>query len=245
MGTSAAYDAPPSWGNLKSEVTRAADEGSIAPATAQQILRHYVHENGGVRQIARGATSGGGGGRVGSGAAARQVAGRVGGFVSDVAAFGLPEALKRAGLSELIGRPVADILNGLLDKLGGPGSTMDDVDARAALSSLQEKLLADAADAEAVEQVFTDANANIDQVLQDFFGFYLYEQFCRVFYERLVQRVGEMQAQSFLGQIREFILSSLANRTIGLNIAQIDWPGSEGAEMVSDIMEATLAVFGS
>src|SRR5271167_746426 len=113
MGTSTSYSAPPSWGSLKGEVTRAAAAGSLAPADAAQLVRHYIQDNGGSSAIARG------GGVVGKGRTAQAVAGRLGGFISDVAAFGLNEALRRAGLPELIGRPLSELLAGLLDKIGG------------------------------------------------------------------------------------------------------------------------------
>lgn len=245
MGTSAGYDAPPSWGNVKGEVTRVAAEGTFAPARARRLLGDFIRQNGGARRLARGPETTSRGGTIGSGGAAREVARRIGAFTSNVAALGLSEALRREGLSDLIGRPTAELLNGLIDRLGGPSTTIDHTDARAALSALRDKLLADAADAEAVERILTETNANIDQVLRDFFGFYLFEQFCRVFYERLVQRVGDMQAENFLAQIKDFIVSALANRTAGQKIADIDWTGRAGAEIVSDIMQQTLTVFGS
>lgn len=237
MGTSTSYSAPPSWGSLKGEVTRAAAAGSLAPAQAAELIRHYVRENGGSSAIARG------GGVVGKGRTAQAVAGRLGGFISDVAAFGLNEALRRAGLPELIGRPLSEILAGLLDKIGGPANTIDDVDARNALARLQDKLLADAEDPDEVEQILSAQASELEAVLIEFFSFYLFEQFCRVFFERLMQRVGELKAQSFLNDIESFIRSVLLNRTSGRNLSGIDWAGPEGQALVADIMEATLKVF--
>lgn len=242
MGTSTSYSAPPSWGDLKATVTRAAGGGALAPGAARQIVRDYIDRNGGASGMARG--SGGGGGRVGSSGAARAVAGRLGGFITDVGTYGLDEALRRAGLSELVSRPVREILAGLLDHLGGSSSTLDDVDARAALSRLQDELLGDAEDAAEVERILAGQAAQLELVLEMFFGFYLFEQFCRVFFERLVQRVGETRAHSFLSEIEGFLRSALVNRTVGRDLAGIDWTGSEGRTLVTDILESTLRVFG-
>ncbi len=64
------------------------------------------------------------------------------------------------------------------------------------------------------------------------------------FFERLVQRVGDTRAYSFLNEISDFIKSTLINRTTERDIGQIDWTGREGETMVADIMEMTLRVFG-
>src|SRR5690348_12048336 len=137
MGTSTSYSAPGSWGPLKSEVTRAANEGAASAATAGSILGHYVQQNGGVARMSGGAGSGG---TVG-GSAGRAVAQRLGGFISAVGEVGLEEALRREGLADLVGRPLQEILAALLNRLGGPASSIDDVDARTALARLQEEVL--------------------------------------------------------------------------------------------------------
>ena len=100
-------------------------------------------------------------------------------------------------------------------------------------------------DADEVERILQARVENLDEFLARYFGFYLYEQFCRVFFERLVQRVGESTALSFLNDIREFILASITNRLAGRSARGVDWAGNEGATFCSAIMEATLEVFTS
>lgn len=241
MGTSKGYSAPGSWGPLKSEVTLAAKTGAAPEQSAGHILAHFIQQNGGAGRIARG---GGSGGTIG-GAAGRLVGQRLGGFVSAVRDLGLAEALRGEGLSDLIGRPVHEILAALLDRLGGPASTIDDVDARTALAVLEEEYLSEAVDADDVERILQGQAANLDGLLGRYFGLYLYEQFCRVFFERLVQRVGEPRALSFLNDIQAFIEASVANR-LGLRPAtSVDWSGLEGKRLSADIMQATYEVFTS
>jgi hypothetical protein len=241
MGTSKGYSAPGSWGPLKSEVTVAARTGAAPAQTAGRILGHFIQQNGGAGRMAHG---GGSGGTIG-GASGRAVAQRLGGFISAVGDVGLAEALRREGLSELIGRPIREVLAGLLDKLGGSASTIDDVDARTALAALQDEYLAEAVDAAEVERILQGLVPDLDDVLGRYFGFYLYEQFCRVFFERLVQRVGEPKALSFLKDIQAFIVASLANRLGSRSVAGVDWKGPEGSRLCADIMQATLDVFTS
>lgn len=242
MGTSTGYSAPPAWAELKADVTRAAGAGPLSNESARQILRDHVRGNGGARAMARGASPREG--SVGGGRSARTTASRLGGFLADVGTFGFTEALRRAGLADLVGRPINEVLDALVDRLGGPASTIDDADARAALSRLRNELLAEAVDAAEVERILAEQAGDIDGVLRDYFGYYLYEQFCRVFFERLIQRVGEARAHSFLEEIEGFIRSMLENQTFDRDLTLIDWSGREGSELVAGIMETTLGVFG-
>ena len=113
----------------------------------------------------------------------------------------VPLDLQRLLLSSdwaIFGKPVSEVLLGLLDRLGGNSSTIDEADARQALSDLQEELFAEATDAEKIEAVLLDAAQNLENLLERFFGYYIFEQFSRVSFERLVQRVGDLKATSFL-----------------------------------------------
>jgi hypothetical protein len=244
MGTSTGYSAPPSWGDLKSDVTRAGGAGALVPNTARGLMQSFIQHNGGANAIARGGAGGGGGGSVARGRAARATAGRLGGFISEVGRVGLDQALRDAGWADLVGRPVPEVMAALLDRLGGEASTIDDVDARMALARLQDKYFADAVDAAELDQRLVEQAPQLEVVLHDYFGFYLYEVFCRVFFERLVQRLGDTRAHSFLDQIRDFITAALANRAAGTDIRRIDWTGPAGQALTADIMEATLTVFG-
>jgi hypothetical protein len=244
MGTSAPYDAPPNWGELKAEVTRIARDANIPEARLRRLVQSVVHANGGRTEMARGGRQGAAGG-AGSAEPARAVAGRLANFISDVQQYGLAEAAKRAGLGDLGGKPVSEVLNALLDRLGGDSSSIDDADARQALSDLQEELLAEAQTVDEVEAILSDEALNLESLLERFFGHYIFEQFSRVFYERLVQRVGAQQAISFLVQIKEFIQSSLAGRAMERDLSKVDWGGAEGTNIVSEICSQTLEVFGA
>ena len=239
MGTSTSYSAPGSWGPLKSEVTRAANEGAASAATAGSIVGHYIQQNGGAARMSGGRGSGG----VVGGSAGRAVAQRLGGFISAVGDVGLEEALRREGLADMVGRPLQEILAALLDRLGGSASSIDDVDARTALARLQEEILKNAATPEDVEKILKEQAIDLDVVLRDYFGLYLFEQFCRVFFERLVQKRGESKALAFLDDIKEFIKASLTNRVGRRTLSKIAWAGAEGAKLCSEIMHATLTVF--
>lgn len=241
MGTSTSYDAPTSWSALKAKITRAAGSGGISRETARNIIADHISNNGGARGWAHGGRRGG----VGTGNTARQIAAGFGLFISTVGQVGLNEALRKSGLQHLVGQPVKLILDGLLVFLGGSGSAIDDVDARMALSHLRDKLLSEATSAEEVEKILQNQLNNIDELLRDYFSFYLFEQFCRVYFERLEKNVGAAKAYSFLNEINDFLGATLHNRTFDRNLASIDWAGEEGKRLVTEIMQTTFEIFGA
>lgn len=244
MGTSQSYSAPPTWGDLKTQISQISKEDIVPPYKSKQLIRSFINHNGGARVLSGKERGAAGGGAVASGGAARTIANRVASFISTVGGVGFNDALQQFGWADLIGRPVQEVLHALLDRLGGDSSTIEDVDARMALSKLQEKYFADADTPEKLEELLCQQVDRLEPFLAEFFGLYLHELFCRVFFERLIQRVGETKAHSFLEVIGDVINATLNNRTAELNLGNVDWNGPGGASMISDIMETTLDILG-
>jgi hypothetical protein len=238
MGTSTDYSAPPAWGPLKADITRAANH-ALTPARAGELLRDHIATNGGAEQIASR------GGLLGAGRSSRSVARSLGGFISQVANLGLTEALRQNGLQELVGKSPTEILLGIVSLCGGTNGSIDAVDARTAASKVMDELCEHAETADDVEKVLK-AHADgteLADLLMKYFGYYLYEQFCRLFFAQLVKKHGEQRAESFLGDILDFIRSALRNRVLGLDVARIRWFDSEGDHISAQIMQQTLEVF--
>lgn len=242
MGTSAGYEAPttPDWGNLKNRVSRTAKHGYASPHSARSTLNDFIRTSGGARNISRG------GGAIGVGRSAQNTARRLADFVSSVGAIGLRQALESFGLSELVGKPASEIIPALVDKLGGPSSTINDTDARKALSKVMDELLSDLDTPEQVEEALSQVMESeaLEGLLNLFFRYYLYEQFCRVFYERLESRVGRANADSYLDSIFDTIKSALDLMTSDRDLGQIDWAGTEGQKIVDQILQDTFEIFG-
>ena len=238
MGTSADYSAPPNWGGLKGNVTRAG-RNRLTPSKAAQLLRDHISHNGGSRAIASGR------GQLGSGDTAKRIARSFGGFVDQVADVGLAEALRQHGFQDLVGRSAQETLLGILSLCGGTDGSIDSVDARNAFSLTMDDLCGESATADDVEAVLgtlTDG-VRMAELLMTFFAHYLFEQFCRVYFGQLIQKHGDQRAESFLDDIFDYIESRLQNQLVGQNAADIDWFGQDGEQLTTQIMQDTLAVF--
>ncbi len=238
MGTSADYAAPPNWSNVKGDVTRSGGR-SLTPAKSRELLRDYVSMSGGASRMSRG------GGQLGSGGTARNAARSLGGFISAVATEGLDSALRDSGFQDLIGKSVTEILLGIVSLCGGTDGDIDSVDARNALSRTLDEICADAATPDELEAILRSQmdGDGLGELMMSYFGNYLFEQFCRVFFGQLVKKHGDIKANSFLQSIRDVIKSDLKHKTLGLDLAQVDWFGKEADTVASLIMQNTLAVF--
>ena len=239
MGTSTDYSAPPNWGVIKGNVTRSGGH-TLTPTRARELIRDHIATNGGSRQMSSGR------GQLGSGATARKAAQRLGGFLSSVARDGLDAALRSNGLEDLLGKSVRETVLGIVALCGGTDGDQDSVDARNALSETMDTLCKGANTTDELGACFeAQVNANaLGKLMMIYFGNYLYQQFCRVFFAQLVKKHGDQRAASFLGAIKDVIKSSLENETVDMNLATIDWFGNEGKRIAKTIMQNTLAVYG-
>ncbi|MYA72285.1 hypothetical protein F4009_13135 [Candidatus Poribacteria bacterium] len=241
MGTSTNYKAPtsPQWKKLKGKVTRLTGQGSLSSTSRKEIVRDYVNVNYG---SSRGTTNRG---RAARRRAAQSVAQSIGGFFSSVASEGFQKAFEDAGLGSLEGKTVSEIAHSLLDHLGGPSNTLDEADARTALCDLMDEILNDADGPEDVEEVMEMRTHGValDNLLRRFFGYYIYEQFCKDFYGQLVANIGNKEAAESIDEIRDYVCEALKEATGDQEISQIDWDGSQGQQIVEEILQETLEVF--
>lgn len=223
----------------------------------QQLLSRYLQtlrsSSGAASQGGVGSGGGGGGGSgsrgggttsTGVGRSATRVGRNLGGFATRVSQVGLTETLREFDLGHLVGRPAAEVAYALVDQLAGPGSTMDENLARIALDRLREELLGNAQSYEDVERALNSAVERMQVIglVVRFYGHYIYERFCRDFYERVVQRVGREKMQRKIASIRRTIFASLEAK-VAIGGPNIDWRGREGQELAERILEQTFDIF--
>lgn len=240
MGTSKGYDAPttPQWGELKGKVSRLAKEGRPGSDKTKELVGQFIRANGGSQGVAR---NGGMGAK-----SAQAIARNLGSFLSLVNHVGINEALKQTGLEHLKGKATSDIVLLLIDYFGEDSSTIDQVDARNALSQLMDEMFEEVDGFDEISQIIEGRSNsdNLTEILGKFFGYYVYQQFCRSFYERLASKVGNTQADAFLNDILDYIKSEITFLTLDKDITQVDWNGQEGEAICVHILEKTLDVFG-
>jgi hypothetical protein len=162
-----------------------------------------------------------------------------------VATSGVTVATIKFGIGTLEGKSTREIAMSLTDALGGPATTMNDADARSALARLVNELLKDIPPLQVEDKLQQIARGpDFTSMLYRFFGYYIFEQFNRMFYARL-QRLNQGSAAQFLKNGLHCIQWMLRNRTENIDIRRIRWGGQEGAGLVSEVMESTFQIFSA
>jgi len=249
MGTSTGYNMPKGgdWTPLKNDATSFAKHGGHGLINPKSLLGSYLQANGGAQAIAQGI--GGSGGHSGSryriGSSARSAGAKLGGFLSSVATQGLDTTLQEVELGHLIGKSATEICAGLLDILTDSASTLDDHATRKALSNVFDDLFKLDTPYEDIEQAL---NQSLDEkgiilIMVDFFGYYLYELFCRDFYEDWQKKVGTDQTKRSLRQVKNCIFAEVESEFANKTIDSIDWSGLAGTSLAEKIMQDTLEIF--
>jgi hypothetical protein len=192
-----------------------------------------------------GAVGGGGAGDSGARQSAQRVGQNLGRFFSTVATEGVPVAAQEFGVATLEGKSTREIARRLTDALGGPATTTNDTDARNALTRLMNELLKDVPANQVPDRLEQVARGpDFANVLYRFFGYYIFEQFNRIFYARL-QRLNQSSAAQFLKNGLHCIQWMLRSLTESIDVRRIRWSSAEGAKLVTDVMERIFRIFSA
>ncbi len=242
------------WTPLKTEASKFVKnddtDSDNTNLSAERLISHYLrvlkNSGYGSSEGGKGTGSAGdkGGGGGGFGGAAARTGQQLGNFLSRVAEVGLQEALKEAGLSDLIGKSAEEVADGLTDAFTGPASTLDDEAARVALYELNKEVLEECETFEEAEESFEKIvdEPGIIKTIVSFFEKYIYRIFCRDFYEGWQKKVGAEQARQKLDEVKGYIRSSTRNRFSG-ETTNKNWAGNEGLQASLQILNDTIEIF--
>ncbi|MGB7203830.1 MAG: hypothetical protein WBD16_16405 [Pyrinomonadaceae bacterium] len=245
MGTSKGYGMPTGgdWTPLKNEATRfvknvgGSGSGNDSLGSVERLVSRFTS----MYSTKRGAGKTGGGI---SSASARRVGASLGRFLSDVAATGLDEGLRKNGLTDLIGKAAGEVISGILDALVGPASTLDDEAARTALAELESELLEGADTYEDVDESLKqrlEADGVLSIVVK-FFAKCIYRQFCVHFYEEWQKKVGAPQATSKLNEVKNYIF--LRSENLVNDGSYNKWDGRDGERLSQRILDEIIDIYG-
>jgi hypothetical protein len=246
MGTSRDYIPPTAnaWRPDKRQLDKIPSVGSIPKTQLGGLLKAYIKGNG---NGGPSAMAGRGGGGAATSQSGLQAAARMAAFLSGISARGLDATLKTFGFSNLIGKTASEILQVLLDSFTDASITGDDEDARKALIEIWDQILGKSQTYKEVDDALSTISdeASLSNMLMSFYGFYIFEQFWRVEFKIISDKVGNQKAEHLLVEMKAFIKEELRDHicALGKPITSIDWLGSEGTVICRQVMERTLYVF--
>lgn len=244
MGTSKSYSASikgqPQWGNLSGAVTSSCDGNVVASSTLANIISKYVSVIGGAGRAGRGNSKIGG-------RAGIRTAKNIGAFLGAFSSSGgnISEALTQVGLPGLENLPLNEVVDRLLEHCTGPSSTLDDVAAKAASQMILEELVGDAETIEEWQDYLKESldSETLEEVIERYFGYYIFEHLSIMFYEKLVVDKGKSECDGLFKQIKDYVFEKIKNMNKTNPLKNINWSGEDADRLIKNIQEDVLKVF--
>ena len=237
MGTSTGYGLPTTgnWPSAKGAVTSLGQSGSANASHMGQVLGEYVRAHGGATAAAQ------------QTAAASKAGARLGEVLGGVGTSGLTRTLQNLGLSELLNKPVSEIMRGLTDYLVESTSLLEEALVREAFHDYRDEVIGQC-------DTFEDLSAMLSQLVERdgvgknirrFFGYFIFRKFRRDFKERLMKVVSSVRASKQLFRdVKAYIFDRLNSLTHARDYREINWRGAEGVQLAEGILASAWRVFG-
>ncbi|MCD8289829.1 MAG: hypothetical protein LUC26_08025 [Prevotella sp.] len=191
-------------------------------------VRNLVRAAGGREKVSQGASRA-------LGHSGVAVAGAFVNAFAEINKKGLNNWLQEKGFGEHIGKSCSDILDCMRKYLATEVVGMDDTAANEALEYVLEdfgqKIDQDAKNFDEVMHS-TMSSAEINSIIDNFFGMYIFSHLSQDFQEKLEHDKGTAISSSTMDDIRELILDDVRKGFKGRSSANIDWAGEEGESFI-------------
>lgn len=209
-------------------------------AKRQRKLEGQIHRNyhKAVRSLVRAA---GGRAKVSSGSsravghAGVVIAGGLVSAISEIVKNGLSDWLNRRGVATLEGKSCQDVLNLIREYISAGVAGLDNTAANEALECVMEEIgerIGD--DIEAFDAAMADllASNDLKDMLDRFFGMYIFCHLSQNFKEKLEYEKGTEVMNETLNEIKDLILDDIHRSRDGRDTASIDWGTEEGQAFI-------------
>ena len=229
MGTSKDYSGGKggAWTPYKHATSSFARYGG-GDGRVEKVLSRYVAAMGGADALSSSA---------GAQAAVGSTQG-IAGFATGLATGGLTPTLQRLGLGHLVGQDRYEVLDGLLEALGGDGSSLEDRAVLAALCEAFEELFPD--DAETYEELeaTTLDEEGVAELTERFVARWVYDRMLPTLAQKFADIADPAVVRKRDDELRERIGLLAKLELQGRSPLDIDWNGDEGRDILGGLVEA-------
>lgn len=192
-----------------------------------RAAKAYVGARGGSRGSARAATAG------------RAATQNFGSFLSSVASRGAEAALRDLGLSSFAGKPAAQVLAEIANRLAPNGATLEEAAARRAMDdalfSLYERY--DLEDGNLSRLEAMDASA-IREAVQESICSYIFHRWLQELGDRIEQKaVSADQAVGLEREVRDYVRDAVKLDLSQVDVLTMDWKSPAGSGLVERVFQ--------
>ena len=163
------------------------------------------------------------------------VAGGIVGTFQEIASNGLIPWLQRNGVSSLEGMSCRDVLNVIRKYIDNGVTGLDDTAAKEALEhvmDLLESRMGD--DPSSFEEIMNNlvGSEDIKDLLDEFFGVYIYSYLSQSFAEKLEHEKGTKTMSATMMEIKEQIIDDIKTGKNGRSVASVNWNSEDGKNFI-------------
>jgi hypothetical protein len=159
-------------------------------------------------------------------------------FAAGVAVDGLTPTLRRLGLAHLVGQDRYDVLNGLLEALGGDGSTLEDRAVLAALCEAFEELFPDDAENYDELEATTLDDDGVAALIERFVARWVYDRMLPTLAKKFADLTDPAVVRRRDDELRERIGLLAKLELQGRSPLEVDWTAEEGREILNGLVES-------
>ena len=210
-----------------------------------QIRRNYHHA---VRNLVRAA---GGREKVSSGVsravghAGVVIAGGLVSAISEIVKNGLSDWLSRSGVHSLEGKSCQDVLDLIREYIEDGVAGMDNTAANEALEYVMDELEGKIGDdIDSFDAAMADilATNTIKDLLDKFFGMYIFSHLSQNFKEKLEYEKGTKVMNETMDEIKDLILDDIQRSRGSMDISAIDWGTEEGKAFIQQEFDRVIYI---
>ena len=155
--------------------------------------------------------------------------------ISEIVRNGLSDWLRRRGVASLEGKSCQDVLDLIRDYIEEGVAGLDNTAANAALEFLFDELQQRIGeDLNSFEDAMNTLMASDDimDMLDKFFGMYIYSHLSQNFKEKLEYEKGTKVMNETMNEIKDLIMDDIHRSSNGKDASKIDWSSSEGVAFI-------------
>ena len=228
-------DVPPpdqTWRGARTVAGKFASSGGggSGGGSPARVARSLVRAQGGAGRATANARAG------------RATLSNLGGFLSTAAQEGVAAAVVRFGL-QFVGRTAAALLNDLARLLSSDGAIVDEAVARAALLDTFQDLF-QSSDADGLDALNDLSAERVEAAMEGYVANYINAQLLHYLASRPIEDKAPDAATAFglECQLKDFVRGLVKLEFTGIDVLSVDWSGSEGQAIVTDLFERSFSL---
>lgn len=248
MGTSKGYEPPKGkgspWDTLKRQMGMLIEK----PDKNTKVVSKFIKAIGGAENFSsynkpQSIPTGGGSSLSFKSSTARNTVQGLGSFFSDISKNGLQQAAKSRGIN-IEGKTIDEIKELFIDFFLTPAIDSDSACASKAIETVMENLFNEIANEEELENILSNVikTEKAKELVCGFYENYIYELFCRIFFEDRTLKTNQSDAEEILEIVKETISTKISGIQCNRNIEGIDFGSQEGSDFVQGILKDILEV---